>query len=500
MIGHPLPRGATVFIEAHSQYRGPLLGIARRLREEHDARIHLFVTTPQQAEHYGRWDRDGVFAAITLNNAVYETCREAVPDADAVWREAAANEADLGATYNEIALTDRHLGRGFALGGFRHPRSSISEDTSLVQMAAGIGAGIAFWRDQIERHRPSLIVSGGKIVNLVARGAGVPVRVLAGSRYRNYHYWGHNEFFENPAVEAAYRTALPDPQLALEAPYDAHLRFRAIFRKEGSRWSALKRTGRLVLQQAYWRLRRYQKGRGYRLSENIAMFWRRQRDIRAMIDGDRPSLGDLAGERFVYYPLHTEPETALQMLSPECFAQLAVIAALARDLPAGCRLAVKETFAAVGRRPRDFYGQIAEFKNVVLLNMEELGLDVARTAAATATITGTGGFEAAVLGRPVVTWGRRNLYNILPHVHVVTDERQLKDYLGRALGPGFDADKARHDGARFLAAVVATSFDLEDFSPAASDRISDTAVEAAYNALVDSLAPKAEDLRLPASA
>ena len=67
-------------------------------------------------------------------------------------------------------------------------------------------------------------------------------------------------------------------------------------------------------------------------------------------------------------------------MSPEYFYQLSCIAALSRDLPAGAILVVKETLAATGRRPRDFYAQIKEFKNVVMLDIRELGLEVVRAA------------------------------------------------------------------------------------------------------------------------
>ena len=90
----------------------------------------------------------------------------------------------------------------------------------------------------------------------------------------------------------------------------------------------------------------------------------------------------------MFFPLHAEPESSLQVASPECLVQLSTITSLARDLPAGYYLAVKETYQTYGRRPSNFYDQIREFKNVVLLDMLELGLEVARRAEAVATITG----------------------------------------------------------------------------------------------------------------
>ena len=91
-------------------------------------------------------------------------------------------------------------------------------------------------------------------------------------------------------------------------------------------------------------------------------------------------------------------------------------------------LAVKDTYAAVGVRPDNFYDQIRAFKNVVLLDTMILG-HVIRQAELVATITGTAGFEAAVMGKPVISFGHHNIYNFLPHVRLITDERDLKPAL-----------------------------------------------------------------------
>ncbi len=198
-------------------------------------------------------------------------------------------------------------------------------------------------------------------------------------------------------------------------------------------------------------------------------------------------LADLSDRPFVYYPLHMEPEIALQGMSPEYFFQLGCIAAISRDLPAGTLLVVKETLAALGRRPADFYDQIRAFKNVVMIDPLEFGLDVVRQCAAVATITGTGGFEGAVMGKPVISFGRHNQYNFLPHVSLVTDESKLAEHIRDALDEDSDYAARQRDGARFLAAVKASSFDLEGFDVLNAASVEDVVVDRAYTALHESL-------------
>ena len=149
---------------------------------------------------------------------------------------------------------------------------------------------------------------------------------------------------------------------------------------------------------------------------------------------------------------------------------------------------VKETYENRGRRPDNFYAQILSFKNVVLMDMLELGLEVVKRARAVATISGTAGMEAAVLGVPVISFGRHNLYNFLPHVRVIGREEDLKPALDAALSDSFDRDAAARDGARFLAALKTSSFDLRSLDLLKQNAPEPEAVEDAYRALVASVA------------
>ncbi|MBL8661398.1 MAG: hypothetical protein JNM29_01175 [Candidatus Odyssella sp.] len=484
----PLPRGAAVFLQAHSQYRGVLLGIARRLKARYGAEIHLFVTNAEQAAHYRRGDGEGLFADIVPADLLYRACTEPVTDAAAVRAAARENEAYLGLTINELAMVDRHLGRGYSLAGFYHPRSRMSEDTGYDGMLHGFNRQIEFWRATFDAKKPALVINTAKIPSLIARRLGVPMRRLAASRFRNLYYWAHNEFLESDEIADAFASLPREAGLDIEAPAEGHLQARAATSRSLSLAGASREAATILLQRLYWRARGYTKGRSYYMRDEIAMALRQYRDMRRLQRQARTTLADLEGKDFVFYPLHVEPEFALQNLSPEFFFQLAAIAALARDLPAGTLLAVKEHLAAIGRRPTEFIDQIASFKNVVLIRADEHGQSVVRRARAVATITSSAGFEAAVLGKPVVTFGRHNVFGFLPHVRMVRDFADVKRALADALSPAFDAERARRDGRRFLAAMAACSFDLAAFNYLKPDIVEDATVEQATAALVRSLA------------
>jgi hypothetical protein len=323
---------------------------------------------------------------------------------------------------------------------------------------------VDFWSQQFEEFKPTLVINCGDVADRFASKYNIPYRVLAGSRVMNLHQWAHSERWENPRIreffDAIEEVVSP---VNLDRPYVSNAYYVNNFEARNRFIPLMKETAYLVLRNLYWRAKGYQKASGYYLGDQIRYIWRRRGALQKLSKDRVCSLRDLQGSMFVFYPLHTEPEAALQGLSPEWTFQLEAIISLSRELPAGVLLAVKETQPALGRRPRDFYDQISELKNVRFLNINERGVDVVHAAAAVATITGTAGFEAAVSGKPVISFGKYNQYNFLDHVHVVDEYASLRDAIESALGER-NVWKAQCDGARFLLATKRASFDLAGYN------------------------------------
>jgi hypothetical protein len=243
-----------------------------------------------------------------------------------------------------------------------------------------------------------------------------------------------------------------------------------------------------VLKAAYLRKNRDKYYKSYYLSSMLRYLLREHLDLRRLRKPYAQSLDSLAGTRFAYFPLHTEPEQALHQFSPECFDQLGTIAAIARDLPADVVLVVKETIYAAGRRPRDFYEQIKRLRNTVLLDVRELGVRVIEAASVVITMAGTAGLEAAQIGKPVLLFGRHNYYSFLPHVRSVRQAEDLKAALDWALGHEFDRERAQRDGARLREAIKRSCFDLGAYSNIDVKNFTTTEVRRATDSLLQGLA------------
>jgi hypothetical protein len=199
------------------------------------------------------------------------------------------------------------------------------------------------------------------------------------------------------------------------------------------------------------------------------------------------------GLRYVFYPLNHEPEGSLTVMAPEFNHQGGIVDLLAKSLPADVRLVIKEhNTAGIAARPPGFYAWLHALPNVLLASMHSHTMGLIRSSLAVAVATGTPGFEAAVLGVPVVSFGRHNVFNPMPHVHVVERISELRPLLERLCSAEHQAraGERRLDGARFLEALKACSVDLEDeewFTEGA--RVTETKGAAAADLLLATLQP-----------
>jgi|GEM_PF-648800 len=481
------PLGAVAF-RFSGLYRDFFVALARLLKERHGSRLHLYYPRPEMGGELRAQLPDDLFDTLNFVAPAHPPSFDPDPDAAAVVAAARQHEQRYQRPYSWFAIPDRHFGRGFAPTGYHHPRSIQSERSGYLGYLDTYSKYFDFWEREFESKQIGLLINGDWRESAVARAHGAAITTPCSARHLNFHYWATDEFADCSHIVEAFATEAPaerDYDIA-EGPFvqmslGAHMRGRA-------RLSSLaRRISRKLYAYSRWKLTGHSKGRLYLVTDELGYFIREWRAARQMQGRGMARLQDVQDQPFVYYPLQVDPETGFQGRSPEHFHQHAAIISIASALPAGVRLVVKEHFPGLGLRPDRFYDQLRDIKNLVLLDIRENGLEVIRRCAAVATVNGSSGQEAAVMGKPVISFGRHNLYNVLPHVFVVTDESQIGGYLAAALAPDFDRADAARQGARYIAALEKLSFDLEHFNHFATAGFSNLALEDAYQKLLQNL-------------
>lgn len=143
-------------------------------------------------------------------------------------------------------------------------------------------------------------------------------------------------------------------------------------------------------------------------SRKFLNYWIKSRFIRRRLYKTKTLFDDpVAGEPYVYMPLHLIPESTTFSMAPFWINELTTIEIVSKSIPAGWRLYVKEHQAMLGERSMEFYKKVRNIPNVRLVrfNYYDDPKPWIENARAVITITGTSAYEAALLGKPAFVFG-----------------------------------------------------------------------------------------------
>jgi len=139
-------------------------------------------------------------------------------------------------------------------------------------------------------------------------------------------------------------------------------------------------------------------------------------------------------EKFIYFPLHDEPEGVVFLSAPYFTNQLEVIANIAKAIPVEYKLYVKEHQIMRKRRwrPISYYKQIMSLPNVRLIHPSVKNLELIKNCAVVTTIAGTAGVEAAFYLKPSINLIDSG-YSMLPSVYHLKNLEELPKVIKQAL-------------------------------------------------------------------
>lgn len=172
---------------------------------------------------------------------------------------------------------------------------------------------------------------------------------------------------------------------------------------------------------------------GTALRWSKARNWSRARRWKRSLDVMESVPLSSVSEPFVYHPLHLEPELTTSVWCPMMKDPAFLIEALARSLPMGVRLLVKENPKMHGVRPLHFYERIRASPNVTWVDPATPTELLTRESSAVVGMTGTACLEATLVGKPAAIFGHPTWKTAMKSVPRFTDVSTLGDDLNRLL-------------------------------------------------------------------
>lgn len=161
----------------------------------------------------------------------------------------------------------------------------------------------------------------------------------------------------------------------------------------------------------------------------------------------------LSGE-YVYYALHTLPESSTLTLSTE-YNELELISFLRFKIPSHISIVVKENPNMLGDRPFKFYYELKKLPNLILVDPFCASSILVRQSSGVAGISGTSLFEAAMFGKPTISFGFPEFYPLVTckgrgeidkfirfcQANAEIDVSLVREYVGACFALGYEIDR-----------------------------------------------------------
>ena len=185
-------------------------------------------------------------------------------------------------------------------------------------------------------------------------------------------------------------------------------------------------------------------------------------------------------KKFVYFPLHLQPEMTTSALGDQYSDQLLAVERTAEMIPDDWQIYVKEIPMQTGQmRSPMFFHRLRRIKNVHFLSSHADTHELTDHAAFVATVTGTVGWEAICKGKKALVFGRPwyvSLPGVIPYRNGLTVDDILKLAFNRAdleQHTGWLLHRAHAGTVNRLEARQIENFNIEKNSLKVADAILD---------------------------
>ena len=155
-------------------------------------------------------------------------------------------------------------------------------------------------------------------------------------------------------------------------------------------------------------------------------------------------------------PLHLIPESTTFVKAPFYINELHIIEQVSKSLPIGWYLYVKEHQAMVGERELSFYKAVKKFPNVRLVKFNYYSdpKPWIQNAKGVIAVSGTGAYEAAMLGKKSIVFADVP-FTLIEGVHHVSSFQELPSLIA-----SFGSIDNIKSCASYMAAVKSTGKDI----------------------------------------
>lgn len=317
----------------------------------------------------------------------------------------------------------------------------------------------------ILKSNPKLIVSVSRSTNIsiIAEKKKIQYLTMASARIGSRYYWSDNSFNTNQniisKVKKKYKFHFNNKVKfeKIKESVDAHARIKY----------DLFNTFKSVLLQFIRELKltflRSRKKFSYSFM-GWAKFSINRYFMYKFVTKNSTKFSEIKEKKFIYVPLHLEPEIALIGLSPEFTNSIEMITWLSKSVPANFLIVVKEQPYAYGSRSSWYYKSLMQMPNVVLAEPKTDPWLWIKNCFCVATITGSSAIEAVNMNKPVLSYGVHQIVNYLPTVKYCNNYFTTKKNFDYLVNNNISKKKFKNSKNILINSIYDSSFEVIEYS------------------------------------
>ncbi len=389
-----------------------------------------------------------------------------------------------------IIATDRALGRAFLFGIVGYEQK---ESNNRLFILKSFNEKLKYYRNLFESFKPDIFIPamamgdiGVTIIKQLCDEYGVLYSVPDSVRVQNYCSFTDTEKILFPNIDTIYKKILNGEKSVDLAPAEklfeeltSDLDYSTSYfdannerMNQVKQWSFIKKCKIFLLQIPFVVFRIIFNG-FLKKNDLLSICFSLRNYILMQMQRNKLSSKKFGSflsskQKYIYYPLHINPEYSTLIQGTMFGNQLTLIEALAKSIPNDWVVYVKEHPAMVKEvvRARSFYKRIEELPNVVMAPVYADSYRIINNAEMVAIINGTSGWEAILRGKPVINMSDY-MFDVLELSKKCTDIEKLSvdihDELNRIRQISFQERKKRI--ICFLASILEHGFWISHPNP-----------------------------------
>ncbi len=360
---------------------------------------------------------------------------------------------------------DRALGRGYLLNVDRYPniiRSNWEKEKKFfyfLNILKNIEKTILLSKPKV-----ILSISRSYFISLIAKKYKIKYLTLTSSRIGNRFYWSDNDFNTNKILisklKNTKKNSITDKSKYKYAQIIESKKLHAQIRY-GIKNIFIDVTKEFI-KEIKQILRNNRRKNSYYLLGWVPVRIRKYFTYNYVLKNSK-NLNYFKKKKFVYIPLHLEPEIALIGLSPEFNNTLEMITWVSKSLPAEYSIVIKEQPFAYGTRSLWFYKTLKQMPNVYFANPKIHPWEWIKNSFCVSTITGTAAYEAVHFKKPVISLGKNQIVNYLKTVKYCSNFSDVNNFLTNILQKYPNSIEFNNSKQNLINSIFESSFELNKY-------------------------------------